>query len=115
MNVEAEEYAPSSSRLRWVLLALVPGVLSVAMFAGWIAADGARSDAIAALGTGLLFGGGLLPLAAPFYLIELGRRYVHAVHGGYQSTTPFVLMAAAANFVLWLGGVLMVLSRFGYR
>jgi hypothetical protein len=56
-----------------------------------------------------------VPLVAPFYLVELGRRYVRAVHGGYQSATPFVLMYSAANFVLWLGGVLMALSAIGYR
>jgi hypothetical protein len=73
------------------------------------------SDALVALGMGLLCGAGLLPFVAPLYLIELGRKYVRAVHGGYQSVTPFVLMWGAANFVLWLGGVLFVLSAIGYR
>jgi hypothetical protein len=88
---------------------------SSSAFAGWILSNGARSDAIAALGTGLLYGAGLLPLAVPFYLTELGRRYVRAVHGGYQSVTPFVPMYSAANFVLWLCGELGALSTIGYR
>lgn len=115
MNVEADEYASHGSRWRWVFWALLPGLLCDAMFAGWILANSARSDAVVAIGTGLLYRGGLLPLGIPFYLIELGRRYVRAVHGGYQSVTPFVLMYCAANFVLWLCGVLGVLSAIGYR
>ena len=85
------------------------------MFGGWILANSSKSDAISALGSGLLYGGGLLPLATPFYLVDLGRRYVKAVHGGYQSVTPFVLMYGVANALLWLGGVVMVLSTFGYH
>lgn len=115
MNIEIDNDVPRVSRWHWVLLALVPGLASDLMFGAWVLSNGARSDAIAALGTGLLYGGGLLPLVAPFYLFELGRRYVRATHGGYQSATPFVLMYGAANFALWICGVLMVLSTFGYR
>lgn len=103
----------AQSRWRWVFLALLPGLLSDLMFAGWVLSNDARSDAVAAVGTGLLYGGALLPLAAPFYLTELGRRYVRAVHGGYQSVTPFVLVYCAANFVLWLRGVLGVAAMSG--
>jgi hypothetical protein len=115
VNANAEDYPRNGNRWRWVFLALIPGLLSDLMFGGWILSNSARSDAIVALGTGLLYGGGLLPLAAPFYLAELGRRYVRAVHGGYQSVTPFVLMYCAGNFVLWICGVLGVLSAIGYR
>ena len=115
MNIGADEYAGKAGRWRWILVALVPGLASNIMFAGWFLSNSARSDVIVALGTGLLFGGGLLPFVAPLYLVEVGRRYVRAVHGGYQSVTPFVLMYSAANFVLWFGGILGVLSAIGYR
>lgn len=115
MSYEANDDAQPSNRWRWVLLALIPGLASDLMFASHILLNTARSDALVALGMGLLFGAGLLPFVAPLYLIELGRRYVRAVHGGYQSVTPFVLMWGSANFVLWLGGVLFVLSAIGYR
>jgi hypothetical protein len=115
VNVDADEYATSGNRWRWVLLALLPGLVSDVMFAGWILSNSARSDAIVALGTGLLYAVAVLPLAFPFYLVELGRRYVRAVHGGYQSATPFVLMYCAANFGLWICGVLVALSAIGYR
>jgi hypothetical protein len=105
----------SSGRWRWTLLALIPGVSSDLMFAAHILLDGSRSDALAALGMGMLCGAGLLPLVAPIYLIELGRKYVRSAHGGYQSVMPFVLMYGAANFVLWLGGVMLVRSDAGYR
>jgi hypothetical protein len=85
------------------------------MFGAWIFLNGSRSDLVAALGTGLLYGAGLLPFVTPFYLVELGRRYVRAMHGGYQSVSPFVLMYCVANFLLWLGGVLWVLSAIGSR
>jgi len=115
VTLEADDVAPRASRWRWVLIALVPGLSSDFMFAGWFLSNDARSDVVVALGTGLLYGGGLFPLVAPFYLAEVGRRYVRAVHGGYQSVTPFVLMYSAANLVLWFGGVLGVLSAIGYR
>jgi hypothetical protein len=115
MSLGADDYASRTGRWRWVFLALLPGLVSNIMFAGWLLSNGARSDLIVALGTGLLFGGGLLPFVAPLYLVEVGRRYVRTVHGGYQSVTPFVLMYSAANFVLWFGGVLGVLSAIGYR
>ena len=115
MNLEANDESPGTNRSRWVALGLLPGLVSDLMFGGWFLSNSSKSDAIVALGTGLLYGGVLLALAAPLYLVELGRRYVKAVHGGYQSVTPFVLMYCVANCVLWLGGVLMVLSSFGYR
>ena len=85
------------------------------MFAGHIVLNTTSSDMLVALGMGLLCGAGLLPFVAPLYLIELGRKYVRTVHGGYKSVTPFVLIYGCANFVLWLGGVLFVLSAIGYR
>jgi hypothetical protein len=115
MSLQADDYAPRVGRWRWVFLALLPGLVSNIMFAGWYLSNSARSDFIVALGTGLLFGGGLLPFVAPLYLVEVGRRYVRAVHGGYQSVTPFVLMYSAANFVLWFAGILGVLSAIGHR
>lgn len=115
MSVELGKRAAPGNRWRWVWLALLPGIVSDAMFAGHIVLNTARSDALVALGVGLLCGAGLLPLVAPLYLIELGRRYVRAVHGGYQSVTPFVLITGAANAILWFGGVLFVLASFGYR
>jgi hypothetical protein len=85
------------------------------MFAGWFVSNSARSDVVVALGTGLLYGGGVMPFVAPFYLAEVGRRYVRAVHGGYQGVTPFVVMYSAASFVLWVCGVLGILSAIGSR
>ena len=112
---DGAEYTEPNNRWRWILLALIPGIASDVMFAAHILFNTTRSDALVALGMGLMCGAGLLPFIAPLYLIELGRKYVRAVHGGYQTVTPFVLIWGAANFVLWLGGVLLVLSSIGYR
>jgi hypothetical protein len=114
-SYETNEHGRSSQRWRWIGLALIPGVASDIMFAGHVLFNASRFDALVALGMGLLCGAGLSPLVAPLYLVELGRKYVRAVHGGYQSATPFVLIYGAANFVLWLGGMLFVLSAIGYR
>jgi hypothetical protein len=111
MSIEAEEAVLNGSRWRWMLLALVPGLLSDVMFLGSVVMNGAHSDVVAALGTGLLYLAALSPFVIPLYLIELGRRYVRAIHGGYQSPTPFVVMYAAANFVLWLAGLFLVLAN----
>ena len=105
----------SGSRWRWAALALIPGIASDIMFAAHVLLNGASSGMLVALGMGLLCGAGLLPFVAPLYLVELGRKYVRTAHGGYQSVTPFVLMYGAANFVLWLGGVMLFLSDIGYR
>ena len=94
---------------------MLPGIVSNLMFGAWFLANSARSDVIVSVGTGLLYAGGLLPFVAPVYLMEVGRRYVRAVHGGYQSVAPFVWMYTVANFALWFGGVLGVLSAIGYR
>lgn len=115
MSIEADDDSARANRSRWVVLALLPGIVADLMFGGWVMSNSSKSDAIAALATGLLYGGVLLAFATPFYLADLGRRYVRAVHGGYQSAMPFVLIYCAANFVLWVGGILMVLSNFGYR
>ena len=105
----------SRHRWQWILLALAPGLTSDIMFCAWTISDNARSDTVVALGAGLLCAALLLPFVAPVYLVELGRRYVKAAHGGYQSVTPFVAMAAAVNFLFWLGGVLLALAHIGYR
>jgi hypothetical protein len=115
MSLETHEYAPSGNRWRWILLALMPGLASDAMFVGWLLGSGAQSDLVASLATGLLYAAVLLPFVAPFYLSEVGRRYVRAVHAGYQSTTPFVVMYGVVNFGLWLGGILLCLANVGYR
>jgi len=115
VNIGADDYVAKGSRWRWVFLGLLPGLLSDVMFAGWFLSNSSRSDAIVALGTGLLYGAGVMPFVTPFYLAEVGRRYVRAVHGGYQGVTPFVVMYSAASFVLWFCGVLGVLSAIGYR
>jgi hypothetical protein len=46
-----------------------------------------------------------------FFLIGLARRHVRTVQGGHQSPTPFVLLNTAADFVLWLAGVLLVFAN----
>jgi hypothetical protein len=73
------------------------------------------SDAVITLRTVLLFGGAALPLAMPFWLVDLGRDSVREMHGGLQSPWPFVLMTGAANFALRLGGVVWAMSGFGPR
>lgn len=70
-----------------------------------------REDTLAILGSGMLYGTALVPFAGVLYLIELGRRYVAAVHGGYQSIVPFVLLYSAANFVLWVAGLSLIFAN----
>jgi hypothetical protein len=99
------------SRWRWVFLALVPGLISVAMCTFAFFTMNSRQDTLAELGFGMFYGMALVPFAGALYLIELGRRYVAAVHGDYQSSVPFVLMYGAANLVLWVGALCLVFAN----
>ena len=101
----------SRSRLRWVVLALLPGLIGVSMCTFAFFTMNSRHDTLAELGFGMLYGSVLVPFVGAFYLVELGRRYVADVHGGYQSTVPFVLMYGAANLVLWLAGLSLILAN----
>ena len=85
------------------------------MFLAHVCLNAAGSDMLVALGMGLLCGAGLLPFVAPLYLVDLGRQYVRSMHGGFQRVTPFVLIYGAANFLLWLVGVYVVLWAMGSR
>lgn len=95
---------------RWTVLALVPGLLSVFMFITSlvVARIGSTSESLTTVGNGFLYGAISLPLAIPPYLFFVGRSYVRAVHGGFQSAIPFVLLYSAANFVLWGCGAAFV-------
>lgn len=70
-----------------------------------------RQDILASLGAGMLYGTALIPFVGLLYLIELGQRYVRAVHGGYQSTVPFVLLYGAANLALWLAALCLIFAN----
>ena len=56
----------------------------------------------------LLYGIFFMPLVFLIYLYPIGRSYVRAVHGGFKSAIPFVLIYSVANLVLWVGGVGLV-------
>ena len=108
------------ARWRWVLAALAPGLVSVALFAGymvaWLALRGhARSEAAGAIGMGVLYGAMLIPLTFPLYLYAVGRRYVRVVHDGHKPVLPFVLMYGVANFLLWGAGALVLVGNMGWR
>jgi hypothetical protein len=105
-----ENVRSNRSRWRWVVLALVPGLVGVAMCTFAFFTMNSRQDTLAELGFGMFYGSVLVPFIGAFYLVELGRRYVAAVHGGYQSSVPFVLMYGAANLVLWLAGLSLIFA-----
>jgi hypothetical protein len=86
------------SRLRWIVLA--PGMVGVAMCTFAFFTMNSRQDTLAELGFGMFYGSVLVPFIVALYLMELGRRYVAAVHFGLQSRVPFVLMYGAANLIL---------------
>jgi hypothetical protein len=115
MSLEVEDHAPlrAGDRRRWILLALLPGILADACFIGalFISMAAPTPPSVAALGTGMLYAALFLPLAVPGYLLFLGLRYVRIVHGGFKSAFPFVLMYSAANLVLWAGGAAFVGSQ----
>lgn len=116
MSFGVEDHAPPNrNRWRWFGRALLPGMVAIAALGGFavLSRMDVDSDAVITLRIVLLFGGGVLPLAMPFWLADLGREYVREMHGGLQSPWPFVLMTGAANFVLWLGGVVWAMSGFG--
>lgn len=106
-----EDTSSNHSRWYWVLLALLPGFIAIAMCVFAFFTMGSRHDALAALGFGMFYGSVLVPFIGLFYLVLLGRRYVTSVHGGYQSSTPFVLMYGAANFVLWIASLSLILAN----
>jgi hypothetical protein len=114
MMTDRERSEPVGARWRWVIRALLPGIASDVMFVGSIAMTGSRTDLIAIMATGLLYCAALIVFAMPFYLIPTARSYVREVHGGYQSVVPFVLMYGVGNFVLWLVGVLLVMSQINW-
>jgi hypothetical protein len=118
MSLGIEDHAPpSGNRWRWFGLALLPGLIAIAALGGFavLSRMDVDSDAVITIRTVLLFGGGALPLAMPFWVIDLARDYVREMHGGLQSPWPFALMTGAANFVLWLAGVVWAMYGFGPR
>lgn len=99
------------SRWRWVVLALAPGLIGLAMCTFAFFTMNSRQDTLAELGFGMFYGAMLVPFVGAIYLVELGRRYVVAVHGGYQSSVSFVLMYGAANLALWLAGLSLIFAN----
>lgn len=106
-----EDTNSNRSRWRWVVLALLPGLIGIAMCTFAFFTMNASHDTLAELGFGMFYGSVLVPIIGLFYLIELGRRYVASVHAGYQSSAPFVLMYGAANLVLWVAGLSLIFAN----
>lgn len=106
-----EDGAPQRSKSKWIVLALVPSILSnllIAVFATMIVHT-ATTPAAAERGMWLVYGILFMPFVFPFYLYPIGRRYVQALHGGFsKSAAPFVLLGSAANLVVWAVGVCIV-------
>jgi hypothetical protein len=100
-------------RWRWILLALVPGVLSILIFlASFLVSMSARnSPEVADVVMGVLWAMLCLPLAMPFYLYFLGRKYVRAEHAGLKSAIPFAILYSIANLMLWACGAAFVMSQ----
>jgi hypothetical protein len=115
----SDEYAtesPTSSgkRWRWVLLALVPGVLGDLIFASAVAVWLITRDVDAMMNT--LWTAVGVPFVMPIYLYLLGRKYVHEMHGGLKSAVPFAILYCAPNVVLWLcGGLFAAFLLFPAR
>mgnify|MGYP003445626697 CR=1 FL=1 len=82
MNIEANDHSSRNDRSRWAVLALLPGIVADIMFGGCRISNSSKSDGIVAHGSGRSYGGVLLAFGTPFYLADLGRRHVRAVHGG---------------------------------
>jgi hypothetical protein len=100
-----------SVRWRWHLLALVPGVLSVVVFVALLLVSlnaPNNPEWVADIWMVVLWVLIGSPLAVPFYTYLIGRSYVRANYPGLKSAMPFAVMYSAANFALWLGGVIFV-------
>jgi hypothetical protein len=106
-----EDGEAQRSRSKWIVLALVPSILSnllIAVFATMVVHTATTPDA-AERGMWLVYGILCMPFVFPVYLYPLGRKYVRALHGGFsKSAVPFVLLYSAANFVVWGVGVCIV-------
>ena len=106
-----EDGEPQRPRSTWIVLALVPSILSnllIVVFATMVVHT-ATTTAAAERGMWLVYGILFMPLVFPVYLYPIGRKYVRAVHGGFSnSAVPFVLLYSAANLVVWAVGVCIV-------
>ena len=120
-TIETHDDTPVNHvRWRWVMAALAPGLLSIALFASymlvWLALRGhPRSEAVGEIGLAVLYGAMLMPLTFPFYLYPVGRRYVRVVHHGHKPVLPFVLMYGVADVMLWGAGALLLVGSMGWR
>lgn len=107
-------------RWRWVLAGLAPGLLSVALFAGyiltWLALRGHPSSELAGkIAMGALYTAMWMPCTFPLHLFLIGRRYVRVVHAGHKPVLPFVLMYGMLNLLLWGAGALLLVGSMGWR
>jgi hypothetical protein len=91
---------------RWVIIALLPGLVSDVLFAALVVLSmrDTNSDSVATVGTGMLYVALFLPLTVPAYVYLIGRKHVQAVYGGFKSTFSFALLYGAANLLLWACG-----------
>jgi len=99
------------SRSSWIVLALVPSILSnlLIVVVATTLVHRATTPEAAERGMWLVYCILFMPLVFPFYLYPIGRKYVRALHGGfYTSVLPFVLLYSAANFLVWAAGVCIV-------
>jgi hypothetical protein len=77
MSLGLEHHAsPNGSRWSWFGRALLPGLSAIAALGGFavLSRMDIDSDAVITIRTVLLFGGAALPVAMPFWLIDLGRQ-----------------------------------------
>jgi hypothetical protein len=102
---------PRRSRATWILLALLPSILSnlliVVVATTLVHSVNTSKEAEARMWVvyAILF----MPLVFPVYLYPVGRKYVRALHGGFsRSAAPFVLLYSAANLLVWAVGVCIV-------
>jgi len=98
-------------RWRWHLLALIPGLLSVALFVGLLLVSfnsAHNPDWVGPIWRTVLWAVIGSPLVMPFYTYLVGRSYVRANYPGLKSAIPFAVLYCAANVALWLGGVIFI-------
>lgn len=103
-----EGSGPRRSRATWILIALIPSILSnlLIVVVATMLVHSVKTSAEAERRMWVVYVILFMPLVFPLYLYPIGRKYVRALHGGfYNSPLPFVLLFSAANFLVWAVGV----------
>ena len=106
-----ERSEPRRSRATWILLALLPSILSnlLIVVVATTLVHSVKTSEAAERRMWVVYAILFMPFVFPLYLYPIGRKYVRALHGAfYNSPLPFILLFSAANLIVWAVGVCIV-------